>query len=133
MANLARQIEYWQKSAERDYETMVGLFQIKRHSESLFFGHIILEKILKAHVVMITRKEAPRIHNLVILASIADLELSNEEKEFLAVVNRYNMRTRYPDIRLNFYRLCTREYTEKNLKKIKALYQKLCQRMKQNK
>jgi len=40
-------VEYWQATAKRDYETMLGLFKIKRYPESLFFGHIVLEKILK--------------------------------------------------------------------------------------
>ena len=39
-------IEYWGKTAEHDYNTMLGLFKIKRFPESLFFGHIVLEKIL---------------------------------------------------------------------------------------
>jgi hypothetical protein len=40
-------IKYWQKTAEHDYEVMLYLFKGKKYSESLFFGHIILEKILK--------------------------------------------------------------------------------------
>lgn len=37
-------IKYWQTTAKRDYKTMQGLFKIKRYPESLFFGHIVLEK-----------------------------------------------------------------------------------------
>lgn len=133
VGNVSRQIEYWESSAEHDYETMLGLFRIKRYSDSLFFGHIVTEKILKALVVKKTGKQAPRIHNLVVLADLAGLNLSREEKEFLAIANRFNMRTRYPDAKLNFYQLCTQDYTEKNLNKIKQFYKTLCHKLKPKK
>ena len=44
-------VKYWQKTAEHDFETMLYLFKGKKYSESLFFGHIVLEKILKGLVV----------------------------------------------------------------------------------
>ena len=64
---------YWKKTAERDYETMCGLFKIKRFSEALFFGHIVLEKILKALVVLKIEKHAPYTHDLVKLLSISEV------------------------------------------------------------
>ncbi|OGF21124.1 hypothetical protein A2Y83_02690 [Candidatus Falkowbacteria bacterium RBG_13_39_14] len=63
-------VKYWRETAEHDYATMLGLFRIKRYSESFFFGHIILEKILKALVVQKTKEHAPYIHNLSRLAEI---------------------------------------------------------------
>jgi len=33
---------YWNKTAQHDYKTMMGLFDIKRYSDCLFFGHIVL-------------------------------------------------------------------------------------------
>ena len=49
--NVKKIVEYWRKTAEYDYKTMVFLFKGKEYSNSLFFGHIVLEKILKALVV----------------------------------------------------------------------------------
>lgn len=121
------------ETAGHDFETMLGLFRIKRYSDSLFYGHIVLEKILKAFVVKEIKSDAPRTHNLSVLAELAKLELEKEEKEFLAVVNRFNMRSRYPDAKLNFYKLCTYEYAKENLEKIKKLYKKLCQKLKPKK
>jgi HEPN domain-containing protein len=37
-------VDYWRKTAEHDYKTMLCLFKGKRYSDALFFGHIILEK-----------------------------------------------------------------------------------------
>ncbi len=52
MVNSLKQImNYWKLTAKRDHNVMLGLFKIKRYPESLFYGHITLEKILKALVV----------------------------------------------------------------------------------
>ncbi|PIZ01270.1 DNA-binding protein, partial [bacterium (Candidatus Gribaldobacteria) CG_4_10_14_0_8_um_filter_33_9] len=63
--NVKKIVEYWRKTAEYDYKTMVFLFKGKEYSNSLFFGHIVLEKILKALVVQRTKEQAPYIHDLV--------------------------------------------------------------------
>ena len=131
--NVEKLIEYWQATAERDYETMLGLFKIKRYPESLFYGHIVLEKVLKGLVVKETKKEAPKTHDLVKLAEIAKLKLSNKILEYLKIVGRFNMRTRYPDARMEFYKCCDLEYTKNNIEKIKKLHKKLCQKLKQKK
>jgi HEPN domain-containing protein len=131
--NIKKIAEYWHKTAEHDYKTMLGLFRIKRYSDCLFFGHIVLEKILKAHVVKNIKEEAPKTHDLVMLAKLAKLELPLEDIEYLKVVNRFNMRTRYPDVKFNFYKLCTREYASENLNEIKKIYKTLCQKLKQKK
>jgi len=128
--NIAKSIQYWIKTSEHDYETMQGLFKIRRYADSLFYGYIVLEKILKARVVKASGKEAPRIHNLVVLAKLSGIEFSQEDLEFLATINRFNMRARYPDIKLNFYKLSTAKYTKDKLDKIKKFYQTLCQNLK---
>ena len=84
--------EYWQKTSKRDYDTMLGLFKIKRYPESLFFGHIVLEKILKAHVVKNTKKGAPKIHNLIKLMELASLDLPEDDKNLLDLVNIFGLK-----------------------------------------
>ena len=49
-ADIKKAVKYWRATAGHDYETMLALFQAKRYSDSLFYGHIVLEKILKARV-----------------------------------------------------------------------------------
>lgn len=90
-----------------------------------FYGYIVLEKILKALVVKNVRDEAPRIHDLVELSKRAKLDLSEKELEYLKVANRFNMRTRYPDVKFNFYKMCDLKYTKPHLENIKNLYKKL--------
>lgn len=126
-------IEYWEKTATRDYETMRALFRMKRYPECLFFGHIVLEKILKAYIVQHTKQQAPYIHDLVRLQSIAGLNLPKEILIFLNEINDFNIRARYPEYKLEFYKRCTKSYAEKYKSAITILYQKLCRGLKQKK
>ena len=131
--NIKKVIQYWQKTAGRDHKTMLGLFKIKRYPESLFFGHIVLEKILKALVVQETKEQAEYTHNLAKLQEIAKIGLSKEEISFLNKVNDFNIRARYPEYKLQFYKICTSKYTKNYLDEITKMYQKLCQKLKQKK
>lgn len=119
---------YWLKTAKHDYDTMVGLYRIKRYSDCLFYGHIVLEKTLKALVVKNTREPAPFIHDLVRLQDIAKLDLSEESIDLLDQINEFNIRTRYPEYKLDFYKKCTAVYTKKYFEKIKEVYKELCQK-----
>ena len=124
-------VKYWQATAEHDFGTMNSLFKIKRYPESLFFGHIVLEKIIKSLVVKETGKEAPYIHNLTKLAEIAKCDLLKDEMDLLDVVNKFNIRSRYPEYKLQFYKQCDKKYTKDYIDKITKLYKKLCQKLKQ--
>lgn len=132
--DIKKVIKYWRATAEHDYETMLGLFRIKRYSDSLFYGHIVLEKILKAHVVKKTKKEAPKIHNLIKLLELACLEIGEEEKDLLDLVTGFNIRSRYPDYKLLFYKMYNdKKIAKDKLDKIKNLFLKLCQKLEQKK
>lgn len=128
--NIQDLIKYWQETAEYDYKTMISLFKSKRYSDSLFYGHLVLEKILKALVVQETKSHAKPVHNLVVLSEDAKINISKDELEFLAEVNKFNIRARYPDYKLSFYKICDLNYTKPRLIKIKLIYKKLCKELK---
>ena len=123
-------ITYWQLTAKHDYDTMLSLFESKRYSDCLFYGHIVLEKILKGLVVKKIKTPAPYLHDLVRLQELASIQLSEKEIDLLDAVNEFNIRSRYPEQKLNFYKQCTKLYTQKYLKEIVSLYHKLCQMLK---
>jgi len=62
---------------------------------------------------------------------IADIELSEDEQNLTDDVNHFNIRARYPDFKLAFYKKCTREFSEPYYHNIVTLYEKLCQQLKQ--
>ena len=64
---------------------------------SLFFCHLAIEKVLKAHVARRIKDIPPRIHNLVRLAELAGLCLEAEQVRFLRSFDMYQMEGRYPD------------------------------------
>lgn len=108
---------------------MYTLYRTKRYADCLFFGHLSLEKILKALVVQHVHDDAPFTHNLPLLADRASLDVSKEEYRLLAHMTEFNMRGRYPDMKLNFYKLATKDYTDEYYPGIKRLYQKLCRKI----
>jgi HEPN domain-containing protein len=94
---------------------------------------MVLEKVLKGLIVRSTQKQAPYIHDLVRLQEIAGLKLPEQEIDLLDEINDFNIRARYPEYKLRFYKLCTRAYTKSYIDKIIPLYQKLCQDLKRKK
>ena len=98
------------------------LFENKKYDWCLFIGHLVLEKVLKAHYVKKYNKLPPKIHNLVRLAEVSGVELTEEKKLFLDEINDFNIEIRYPDYRFDFYKKCTEEFTKKYFDKIKECY-----------
>lgn len=123
--------EYWKKTAEHDHKTMWALFKGKEYSNSLFFGHIILEKMLKGVYVKQNNKQAPYTHDLSFLDQGIESGLSKGEDKFLDEVNGFNIRARYPDVKLKFYKECNRNFAEGKLKEIEIIYKKLWKKLEQ--
>ncbi|MCK9401744.1 MAG: HEPN domain-containing protein [Bacteroidales bacterium] len=126
-------VKYWQDTAAYDYNTMKSLVKSKRYASSLFFGHMVLEKILKALVVNETKKHAPYTHDLVKLYNHTGMELDNSTKDLLYGVNKFNLKARYPEYKSQFYKLCTKEYSSKYIREVDEMYKKLCQKLKPKK
>ena len=103
-------IKYWLKSAEHDLNTAESLFLAGKYDWCLFVSHLVLEKTLKAIYVNVNENRVPpKIHNLVKLSEISLVNLEEEQKIFLDEVNDFNLETRYPDYKLEFYNRCTKE------------------------
>jgi len=119
---IKEQIEYWVSTAEHDLPVAESLFEKGHYVWCLFIGHLILEKIIKAHFVKDTKQTPPKIHDLVKLASRTKLNLSQDQLEFLLRVNNFNLENRYPDYKQNLYKTLTKNYSEENFNKIKEIY-----------
>ena len=87
----------------------------------LFFGHLTVEKILKAIYVDKHDNTPPFSHNLVYLAERADLDLEDENLELLEEVSDFNLEARYPDDKFTFYKKCTKSFTENKLDQIERV------------
>lgn len=120
--DINEKIKYWVAISENDIPVMEHLFDSGDYSYSLFIGHLVLEKILKAHFVKNREESPPRTHDLFKLANLSSLEFSEEQLKFLINVNTFNIEARYPEEKLNFYNKCTKEFTIENIHKIKELF-----------
>ena len=97
MMDISKQIAYWKDGAAKDLDLAGRLLEREREVlYGLFFVHLALEKIIKAHVCKQTGEIPPRIHNLLSLAKLGKLELLQEQMDFLGKMNLYNIQGRYP-------------------------------------
>ncbi|MBF0290555.1 MAG: HEPN domain-containing protein [Nitrospinae bacterium] len=97
MIDIGKQSAYWRKGADEDWEAGKELIQNGRIRQGLFFIHLSLEKILKAHFCVNRRDVAPKSHNLVRLAEIGGVSLNETQRDILADINAFNIEGRYPD------------------------------------
>lgn len=90
--NIAKIIKYWRESAKESWRIANALYEKREYPYALFFGHLTLEKALKALVVKNTKAHAKYTHNLLILAEDAKLQLSDAERRFLIEVTEFTSR-----------------------------------------
>ena len=113
-------IKYWLDSSDNDFETMLSLYDNKKYSWSLFVGHLMIEKLLKALYVKTIDEFPPLIHNLLRLAEKSGVEMNEEQRLFFVTVTAYNINTRYDDYKMSFQKMCTQEYTSIWIEKLKT-------------
>jgi HEPN domain-containing protein len=68
-----------------------------RHLYVLFCCQQAVEKALKAVIVRRTGEFPPRVHNLVRLAQVAEIESDGERLRFLGELSGYYIQSRYPE------------------------------------
>ena len=73
--DIDKTVQYWKEGAAYDLETGKTLLESRRFPYALFFGHLALEKILKALLVKTTKEHAPFTHSLTFLASKIKIEI----------------------------------------------------------
>ena len=86
MVDIIQQVAQWRDGAREECDVATELLERGRVRQALFFTHLALEKVLKAHVCRHTGDLAPRTHNLVWLAEVADLRVSSD---FTGVIRVY--------------------------------------------
>ena len=96
MVDISEQISYWQNSAREDFEVAKQLVDSGKNRHGLFFAHLALEKVLKAHVCKTTQELAPRVHNLVRLSEISGIRMPESYVILLSEMNAFNLEGRYP-------------------------------------
>lgn len=116
--DLNRIVDFWIQSSDQDYKTMTDLVATKNFHWSLFMGHLVIEKLLKAHYSKIVGGFPPMLHDLRRLSELGGLKLEREQTINLDTITRFNMNARYDDYKQSFYKLCNEEFTKVWITKI---------------
>ncbi|NOG96448.1 MAG: HEPN domain-containing protein [Ignavibacteriae bacterium] len=61
--------------------------------------------------------------NTPFLFGLTLLQLEEKHLLFLDEVNDFNLEVRYPDYKNEFYKICTKDFTENYFNKVKEFYQ----------
>ena len=120
--NIEKISNHWITTSDKDYETMINLYNSKDYHWSLFIGHIVIERLLKAIVVKQTKNHAPFTHDLRRLAKLSQLDFNDEHIVWLDTITTFNLNARYDSYKQAFYKKCTFGFTTQwisNIKKIR--------------
>ncbi|MEI6047667.1 MAG: HEPN domain-containing protein [Bacteroidota bacterium] len=112
---------HWISTSDKDLITMVHLYDSKDYHWSLFIGHAVVERLLKASVVKRISDHAPFTHDLTKLAKLSGLLFSEEQLDWLDTISTFNINARYDSYKEAFYRKCTLEFTTEWIDKVKIL------------
>jgi HEPN domain-containing protein len=96
--DIPKQIDYWRNGAEEEIAVARDLLDKRRFRHGLFFAHLAVEKMLKAHVTRVTGQVPPRIHNLRRLAGLTGLPLPVPMLDQLDDLEVFQLEGRYPDL-----------------------------------
>jgi HEPN domain-containing protein len=121
--DITQVVAFWTAEAEEALVVAHHLVAKADYSYALFFGHLALEKMLKALYVFRQERHAPPLHNLLRLARAAKLEVDEAKAEQLTTITAFNLEARYPDYKRSFRQTCTPEYTTQQMAMIEELMQ----------
>ncbi len=118
-------ISYWSDLSDYDMDTAEALLKSSRYLYVGFMSHQTIEKILKAYYVSVIDDAVPYSHSLSLLAKksgIATL-LTEEQKDFMDILEPLNIETRYPTYKEQLLKSLTKERCIEILKKTRILQQ----------
>jgi HEPN domain-containing protein len=127
--NANKTVSYWIDGALYDIDTAETLFQNGKYPYALFFGHLAIEKLLKALFVKQKKQHAPFTHSLPFLASKLTIEIPVEIEEKLAGFMEFYFEGRYPEKQKEYYKRCTKKFAMENLNEIKDVFKWLKEKL----
>ncbi len=119
--NIDKLINYWTESSDNDYKTMMDMYKTKHFHQSLFIGHLVIEKLSKAVYVKKKEDYPPLIHDLRRLLEKAEINLTEKQVITFDTISRFNINARYDDYKQRFYKLCTEEFTSNWINEINTI------------
>lgn len=117
-------INYWKTLAKEDLSTAIYNLKGKKALATLFFFHLAIEKLLKAHWIKDNMSNTPPFtHDLQKLITETNLEIDAERFEYLFIINSWNIEARYPDYKMTLNKIATPLFLKEHANKVKSIYQ----------
>jgi len=116
---------YWIDLARYDLGVAGSLMKARKYVYALFFGHLVIEKMLKAVFVKRHGTPPPPTHNLIRLAAETHLNLSEDDREFLRGLMEFNIEARYLRDTEKIRKICTKRFSHEILKKVRKWHRRL--------
>ena len=113
--------EEWYFQSDYDLETAVDMFKSGRTVYCIFMCHLSLEKALKGLLIRKKGEFPSKSHSLIFFADKLGFELNGTYYEFLFMLNKISVPTRYPDDLRKLFTEYTKERTESILKQTKEV------------
>jgi len=95
MIDINKQITHWRDGSLEELQVAKDILEKEHIRQGLFWAHLALEKMLKAHVCKHTGDIPPRIHNLPRLGELGGLDLDSDAEKFLSNMNKFCLVGRY--------------------------------------
>ncbi len=111
----------WMIQAEYDLYAAEKNFKAGVYPYTIFLCHLSIEKALKAIYFLKFKKEPPKIHDLLALVKIINLNAPEETETFVRNFSTFSVRARYPEdlkISLKEYNKKKTEMVLNNTKKV---------------
>jgi len=94
----AEHIAYWKDTAADDWADVQKTLQAGVYIHGLFFAHLVIEKLSKAHWVKDNAGDMPpRIHNILRLWQDTQLAPTPAQVKLATRLNDFQLEGRYPD------------------------------------
>lgn len=105
-------INFWIDQAEDDWTAVDTLFKGRNYLQSLFFAHLVIEKLCKSLWIKYNEENVPpRTHNLIHLLTSTPIKLNDDRSEFMLSLNRFQLEGRYPDYLTKLHNICNEQFT----------------------
>lgn len=106
-------IKFWIEQSQDDWNAVNTLFKGSNYLQSLFFAHLVIEKLCKSIWIKFNIENIPpKTHNLIHLLSATPIKLTDEISEFLLNLNRFQLEGRYPDYLQKMHNICNERFTK---------------------
>ena len=113
--------EEWYFQSDYDLETAFDMFKSGRYVYSIFMCHLSLEKVLKGLLVKTKGEYPSKSHSLIYFVEKLELKMEDSTYEFLFMLNKISVPTRYPEDLRKLVAAYSKERTDNILNRTKEI------------